>query len=381
MKEKIRSIIFMGLILYLSITNIIAPKKVFSNKENRYLQEFPEINKKTIISGEFSKGFEIYTTDQFISRDNWISLKTMADLAMLKKDNTRVYFGKDNYLFDIDKKLDEEQFKRNIKDINIFIDNISKYNKNISISSLLIPTKSAALNDKLPLYAPVVNEEDILENLKMEINKNMNIIDLKDVFTEKSNEYIYYKTDHHWTTKGAFYAYDKYMKEKIDNTIKIEDFTISEESKNFLGTSYRKASLYLGDPDIIHKFESKDKIDLQITINNQIETDSLYEESYLNKTDKYSYFLGGDKSLIEIETSVKNHKNILVIKDSFANSFIPFLTSHYENISVIDPRYFNTSIIDYIEENEIDEVLFLFNIQSFVQEKTFNVLSKSILNF
>lgn len=94
MKEKIRSIIFMGLLLSLSILNIASPKKVFSNKENRYLQEFPKLSKKTIMSGEFSKNFETYTSDQFIGRDNWISLKTITDLAMLKKDNTRVYFGK-----------------------------------------------------------------------------------------------------------------------------------------------------------------------------------------------------------------------------------------------------------------------------------------------
>jgi len=376
MNQKIRSIAFMGLLLSLSITNIAWPKKVFSNKENRYLQEFPELNKKTIISGEFSKDFETYTTDQFVGRDNWISLKTISDLAMLKKDNTRVYFGKEHYLFDVDKKLDEEQFKKNIKNINIFLEKLGEYNENIKISSLLVPTKSGVLKDKLPLYAPIVDEKHIIDHLKLSIKDNMEIIDLKDKMYGKKNEYIYYKTDHHWTSMGAFYAYEYYMTQNGEIPLGLGDFTITKVSEDFLGTSYRKANLYLGKADEIHSYKPKIETDYNITINNTIKSDSFYDNSFLNKTDKYSFFFGGDKSLIEIETGIKNNKNILIIKDSFANSFIPFLTNHYENISIIDPRYYKTSILDYIEDNEIDQVLLLFNVQTFVQEKSFNVFGK-----
>lgn len=366
----------MGLLLSLSILNIASPKKVFSNKENRYLQEFPKLSKKTIISGEFSKEFETYTTDQFISRDNWISLKTIGDLAMLKKDNTRVYFGKDHYLFDVDKRLDEEQFQKNIKNINKFLENLYEYNKDINISSLLVPTKSVVLKDKLPLYAPTVDEENIIDRLNSLLKDNMNIIDLKESLSGKKDEYIYYKTDHHWTSMGAFYAYQHYMRQNGDSPLELEDFIIVKVSDDFLGTSYRKANLYLGKADEIHIYKPKREIDYKITVNNAVKEDSLYDESFLIKTDKYSYFFGGDKALIEIETSIKNDKNILIIKDSFANSFIPFLTNHYENISVIDSRYYNTSITDYIQDNDIDEVLFLFNTQTFVQEKAFDIFGK-----
>lgn len=376
MKEKIRSMVFMGLLLSLSIANIASPKKVFSNKENRYLQEFPKFNKKTIISGEFSKDFETTTTDQFVGRDNWISLKTISDLAMLKKDNTRVYFGKDHYLFDVDKKLDEAQFEKNIKNINKFLERLEGYKKDIRISSLLVPTKSGVLIDKLPLYAPIIDERDIIDKLNYFIKDNMNIIDLKDKIDEKKDEYIYYKTDHHWTSMGAFYAYQHYISQNGDVPLELKDFIIAKISEDFLGTSYRKANLYLGNPDEIHIYKPKKEVNYKVVVNNTIKEDSLYDESFLNKTDKYSYFFGGDKSLIEIETSIKNDKSILIIKDSFANSFVPFLTNHYENISIIDPRYYNTSITDYIYDNDIDEVLFLFNTQTFVQEKSFDILGK-----
>ncbi|MGN9166249.1 DHHW family protein [Tissierellaceae bacterium HCP3S3_D8] len=381
MKKKLRTLIFMSLLLSMSIVNILGPKRTFSTKENRYLQELPELNMDNLISGEFSKDFEKYTTDQFIHRDKWISLKTIGDLAMLKKDNNRVYFGKEDYLFDVDKELDELQFKKNVENINIFLNNINEYNRDIEINALLVPSKSQVLKDKLPLYAPVIDEEALLEKIKVSLKENINILDLFQIYREKSNEYIYYKTDHHWTTKGAFYAYEYYLNSKGEIPLKEEDFIITKVSDEFLGTSYRKANFYLGNPDEIYSYKPKNEVKYNITINNEKKENSLYDESYLNKTDKYSYFLGGDKSLIQIETSIKNDKTILVIKDSFANSFVPFLLNNYEKIIVIDPRYYRAGIIDYIKGRSIDEVLLLFNIQNFVKEKSFNLFTNKAVTF
>ena len=376
MKEKLRSIFFAGTLLSMSLVNTLTPTKVFSNKENRYLQTFPDFNWDTILSSKFGKDFEKYATDQFIGRDNWIRLKTVSDLAVQKKDNGRVYFGKDGYLFNVDEEIDKEQFEKNIKYINTFIENLKQYNKDISITTLLVPSKEEILKDKLPLYAPVIDETSIIEDIKSSLKENINILDLIDVLNDKSDKYIYYKTDHHWTTKGAFYAYEYYLKSLGVTPISEDNFHIIEASNEFLGSNYRKANFYTGKPDKISVYKPKEDINVDIIFNDEIKSNNLYEESFLSKTDKYSYFLGGDKALININSSVRNGKSILVIKDSFANSFIPFLINHYENIYVIDPRYFNMSIEEFIKERGIDEVLFLFNIQNFVQEKSMAILEK-----
>lgn len=376
MKEKLRSIFFAGTLLSMALVNTLTPTKVFSNKENRYLQTFPDFNWDTILSSKFGKDFEKYTTDQFIGRNNWISLKTVSDLAMQKKDNGRVYFGKDGYLFNVDEEIDKEQFEKNIKYINTFIENLRQYNKNISITALLVPSKEEVLKDKLPLYAPVIDETNIIEDIKSSLNGNINILDLIDVLNNKSDRYIYYKTDHHWTTKGAFYAYEYYLKSLGVTPISEDKFDIIEVSNEFLGSNYRKANFYTGKPDKMSVYKPKEDINVDIIFNDKIKSNGLYEESFLSKTDKYSYFLGGDKALININSSVKNGKSILLIKDSFANSFIPFLINHYENIYVVDPRYFNMSIEEFIKERDIGEVLFLFNIQNFVQEKSMAILAK-----
>jgi hypothetical protein len=371
--KKSRVIIFTGLILSLSIGNILSPIKVFSNKENRYLQELPSLSFKDIISGKFTQDFETYTIDQFVFRDNWISLKTLGDLSLLKKDNGRIYFGKYDYLFDIDKEIDEKQLKENIESINKFLENMSKYN--IPVTSLLVPSKSTVLKEKLPLYAPTIDEEYIVDRLESSLSKNMELINLIEILNEKSNG-IYYKTDHHWTSKGAFYAYEYYMKQIGKEPLKEEDFLIEKVADDFYGTNYRKANFYLGLPDEIYIYNPKNIVEYNMKVNDKDEGNSLYDEKYLNKTDKYSYFLGGDKSLIEIKTSIKNNKTILIFKDSFGNSFIPFLTNHYENIIVIDTRYFNMNINDFIEDRDIDEILLLFNIKNFAEEKSLFKLGK-----
>lgn len=370
MKSKVRSILFVLVLLGLSIFNIIQPSKAFSNKENRYLEQFPELSFKSILSGQFSTDFEKYASDQFIARDNWIGLKTLSQLAILKKDNGRVYFGKDDYLFDVENGLSSEQFTLNIKNLNKFANSI--INKDIKIRALLVPTKTEILNDKLPSNAPVTDEKLLVEKIKAAIDKNIVVTDLIDKFKKHSNEDIYYKTDHHWTSKGAFYAYEEYLNFIGASPLKEEDFIIESVSDEFYGTSYRKANFYFGNPDTISKYTSRNPVDLEISYNNNMtQSNDLYNNEFLDKTDKYSYFLGGDKALMEIKTSVKNDKTLVVLKDSFANSLIPFLVNNYEEIIILDTRYFNNSIGQFINEREVDEILLLYNIQTFVNEKSF----------
>lgn len=375
MKNKITSIFLAGLLIIIAFFNIIKSDKSFSNKENRYLQKFPSINSKDIMSSKFGNDFEKYSTDQFIGRNTWISLKTIFDLSMLKKDNTRVYFGKDNYLFNIDSEIDQLQYDKNINYFNSFLDSISNNHPSIDLYALLVPSKSETLSHKLPSYASTINEEEIVCMIKNSLNDNIAILSLVDFFKEKRDEYIYYRTDHHWTSKGAFYAYKYFLEEKGMTPLLEDAFNVENVSKDFLGTNYRKTNYYSGNPDNIDVYNLKDKLDLNIILNEKDKLNSLYDESYLDKTDKYSYFLGGDSPILEIENSHGNNKTILIIKDSYANSFVPFLTNHYGKIIVIDPRYFNIKILDYINKNPIDEVLFLFNIQNFIQEKSLNILN------
>jgi hypothetical protein len=289
-----------------------------------------------------------------------------------------VYFGKNGFLFDVDPDFDQEQFQKNMEYINNFIKKVKEVDDGIRVGAVLIPSKGAVHLDLLPEYAPIVDESKMVADIKDALPKDFYIVDLIDSLREKSDENIYYRTDHHWTTKGAYYGYRALSSVLNFNPYTEVEFNIEKVSDDFLGTVYRKANLYTGEPDSIYRYSfiNINDINYNIIINESMVKDSLYDEKYLEKTDKYSYFLGGDYGVVDIETSIDNGKSLVIIKDSYANSLAPFLSLHYERIILIDTRYFGGSIPQYIKDKNIDDILFVFNTQNFTQFKTMNILNR-----
>ncbi|UJF15404.1 hypothetical protein LZ578_10590 [Jeotgalibaca sp. MA1X17-3] len=372
MNYKRKSIYFIIIFLLFSLLNLLSPVRSFSPKENRYLQTFPDLNQKDFFSGKFGRSIEVFLSDQFIQRDTWTGIKTISDLALLKKDNGRVYFGKDGYLFEVPTAFKEKQFEKNMNSIQAFIENTSVDNHHISFQAILVPSKESVLSDKLPFSAPILDEEHVLERIHSSLSNSITFIDLLPVL--KNEESFYYRTDHHWTTEGAFVAYQTYRNQLDKSLLKEEQFVKEEVSNHFYGTLYRKANFYTHLPDSIFRYQPLEDWVYQITLNEQTKLSSFYQESFLEKTDQYAYFLGGNHAVVEIETTNKNGQTIGVIKDSFANNFIPFLSLHYEKIIVIDPRHFGGNVQEYLLDQKVNEILFLFTIQDFAQETTLHKL-------
>lgn len=363
MKDKLRVILFGGLLFGLSVFNILSPTKTFSDRENRFLEKFPEINLDRIKSGKFNEEFQKHSSDQFIFRDDWISLKTRIDLMGFKKDNGRVYFGKNDYLFGVEEPLDEKRFLKNMEKINTF-----KSEVNFPVDIMLIPTKATVLGDKLPPKAPILDEEILFKQIQSKLDKEINLVSLISSLRLKNKEAIYYKTDHHYTSLGAFYSYNEYMKSIGEKPYPIDYFKREGVTDKFLGSLFRKSNYYGGESEKIEKFIPTKNVDLNIIKNEKDKLKGLYDESFLEKGDKYSFFLGADHPVLDIKTSMEGKGTLLLVKDSFANSLIPFLTLHFDRITVIDERYFNIPLKDYIEDKEIDRVLFLYNIRTFADK-------------
>ncbi|MBU5436834.1 hypothetical protein KQI42_02370 [Tissierella sp. MSJ-40] len=374
LSDKITVISFVLIIFILSITNLISPNISFSENENRYLAKKPNLEWETIVSGEYSKNFEEYIIDHFIHRDKWVGLKSLSEIAMLKKENNSVFFAKDGYLIEkhLDKDIDKEHLERNIQRLIEF----TNKNSNMNLSIMLIPTASNILKDKLPSFAQIYDQDKLIDTVKNRLESGI-FVDVRDIFKQNKDNYIYYKTDHHYTTKGAFLAYQEWCKAMGANGLKEKDFNINPVSKNFFGTLYSKSNLYTTKPDTIYTYIPKEKISYEVDYNmGEKITDTLYETSYLDKKDKYSMFLNGNNPLVKIKSSNKNGKNLLVIKDSFAHSFVPFVANDFENVHMIDLRYFNMSMEKYIEENNITDVLVLYNTINFATDPNMSGLIK-----
>ena len=319
---------------------IFSDKKNFSVEENRYLQKF-SINK----SSE-------YVIDHFPFRFQFVVLKNRFEKLLGKTYINDVFIGRDGYLFQ--KYVDCDNKSLIIDTINEF----QNINKNVDV--MIVPDSMEINKEKL------VNFDGVDESLEIRYlysKLNTNNINLVDSF-KNINKYqeLYYKTDHHWNTYGAYHAYVEYRKNKGKNYYDIDKFNIKKVSNNFLGSSYYKV-LGIGDFEDIYKFDIKNNLKVNYVYERQIEN-SIYEKSFLNGRDQYSYFLNNNHALIEITNEDVNEGSIVVIKNSYANSFVPFLVNHYNKVFVVDLRYFSKNVSDLIEENSIDDILILYNLNN-----------------
>lgn len=367
----ITTIVFITVLFGLTIMNLMSPDRVFSDKENRYLEKKPKFSFEKLVDGEFTEKYEKYVTDQFVSRDKWTQVKTLCELAMQKKDNNGVYFGKDGYLLGKhdDTDIDKVQEKKNINYLAGFIDRYAQKLGNDRVSCMIVPTSGAILKDKLPPYATGYDQNSLIDSVKSSL-KGGTFVDVRDTLSKHRDEYIYYKTDHHWTSLGAYYSYLEWCKDTGIKPIKEDEFTWKPITEEFYGTHYSKANFYNIAPDEINIMEPKEKKSYKVVYNNGEKTaDTLYNDSFLSKRDKYSVFLSGNNPIVDITTENKNGRNLLIVKDSFGHSFAPIAANNFENIHMIDFRYFSMSIDEYIKEKNITDILVMYNTINFVTDR------------
>lgn len=363
-RSKVTVTIFLLILSGMSVFGFAAGDERYSEKENRYLAIKPDLDSGNLLNGKYQEDYETYLADKTIFRNKWIELKTYIELASLKKDVNGVYFGKDNYLIarqDTD-KFETENADKNCKYLEEFVDN---YKKNTDICVMLVPNTSEILKKKLPKYAYNFNETRYINDIYKKIGED-NTVDVNEILKAHKDEYLYYKTDHHWTTLGAYYAFTEYA----DKTgINIEKYTTKLVTDKFYGTMSSKANLEI-EADKVYIYEPDKEEEVSVRYNNSTELkDSLYEMSALDKKDKYSIFLGGNNPLVQITTNAENDRKVLVIKDSFAHCFIPFMISGFSKIDVVDLRYYNESNRKMIEESGYTDILVLYNVGNFVEDK------------
>lgn len=360
-KDNIFTVICFIVILFgTAIFSIFNKTKYFSENENRVLTAKPKADLNAIMTGEFQNNYETYISDQFVLRDEWIRIKTISDYLSFKRDINNVYICKNGYLIEKqdDYKFKSKQAKDNYKYLSEFV---NKYKNNIKIKVMLVPTASEILADKLPLFAYNANETKIIDEVYNEIGIE-NTVNITDTLINHRDENIFYKTDHHWTSLGAFYAYSEYAKAVSIYENSKEDFEINEVTDNFYGTMSARINLR-NKADKIYTYKLRNMPDITITYNNSDDVrNTLFDDEALKGNDKYSVFLGGNNEILQMSIKTDSSRKLLVIKDSYSHCFIPFIVNAFSEIDVIDLRYYNDSIKEMIDENKYTDVLVLYGI-------------------
>ena len=352
-----------AILLAFTVADLFKGDRMFSETENRLLAQKPEFSRESVLDGSFMEKYDSYVTDQFVGRDKWIGVKTRADVAMQRHEVNGVYLGSDGYL--IEQHLESDYPDELVeKKLTLLKNLVERWDAGV----MLVPTADNILTDKLPAYAEYYDQSTLLESVREQVGEE-HYIDIYNTLWEHRGEEIYYRTDHHWTSLGAYYGYQTWMaatgqKRRI---FRAEAKTISED---FLGTLHSKINLPVS-PDTIEYYPVTELLKAQLTYDLQTKSDSFYEESYLGTKNQYGYFLDDNHAFIEIDTGYHNGKTLFVIKDSYANCMIPLLAFHYEKVYVVDLRYMNGKLFPFMESYEPEggmDVLVLYNCAHFLEE-------------
>ena len=369
--KRLPGVIFMVLLLGLAGKEALSHQRTYSPVEKRELQTRPEISITKVLDGRFQRKYESYLRDQFPGRDHWVSFQTDMELFMGKNEIHNVYIGKNHYLLEhyTEKEFDPQQISKNLQALEKFV---GKTKQNADVHVMMVPTKSWVLREKLPAFAPHYKEQKFYDALQQKLEKEDVLISVEPVLDAHKEEEIYYRTDHHWTTLGAWYAYEQYTKavggdlQRAQGKKKFRCI-----SKDFYGTTYAKIN-YARQADKIEIYEPEDKLRVVYNMGEK-KTKTLYDVSFLKTADQYSVFTGGNQAVLEITGGIKNGKTLLLIKDSFANSILPFLAEDYEKLVVVDLRQLNVSGDRLLEMFSPTDILILYNSAQFAQDKEFEI--------
>jgi hypothetical protein len=369
MKDKLTAATFVAMLFVLFAGGLLAPQKSNSAIENRELAAMPILSAEAAMSGRFMEDLEDYLLDHFPFRDAWAGLGSAADVALGRRDNGRVYFGDDGWLFSMD-SIDFNRLDANLGYIQGFIEAVSREYPRVTFSALPAPASWDVARDKLPAFAPTDDEGEAMRRIREALEGRARVCDPTEALSEayRAGTPVYYRTDHHWTARGAYIAYRAWAESLGFAASPESDFDVRAVSEEFYGTNAAKAALPQTKPDRLEVFARKGAPPIRMTVETG-ETgadafrvsDSLYDAAFLKTRDKYAYFLGGNNPVVTIDTGATGGRTLLLVKDSFAHSFAPFLTTHFERVILADPRYCRDGFARFFRENDVTDVLFLYS--------------------
>lgn len=350
--------IFCGYISSFFVINSLKSDEKFSEQENRSLQQRPEFSFETLLSGEFSEKYEKYVTDQFAFRDNFVEIKSSTENLLGKMENNNVYISTENTLIDKYPDPNYTQIDTNLKNVNNFAQAVD-----IPVNLVLYPTQNDIYKHKLPKNAPTNSQKEVIDYVYDGFIGNTTI-NVYDKLMSKNDEYIYYNTDHHWTSLGAFYAYEEIIKTLNQEPVSLDKYEKTTLSDSFNGTIYSSSGIRFVKSDEIDIYAENTTI--AITDADGIRYADMYDISKLENKDQYEVYLGGNHSIVTIKG--KGDGKLLILKDSYTNCQVPFLIENYAEIHLVDLRFCKMPMSTYIMQNRIDEVLVAYAVTNFTTD-------------
>lgn len=357
--------VFLIFIFGMAVWFLFNPKSDYSSSEKRYLQQFPEVSVDKVLDGTFGTEFESYFADQFPARSLWVGLNAYYSLDTGNNGANGVYNCGNGYLINKPVSTDNK-LEKNVNAIVKFKNTID-----VPVTVMFAPSTGYVADDVLPAVHDKYNDDTYFEQISSTLNANgISFVDLRKTFKNAyaSGNQLYYKTDHHWTTLGAYTAYEKLCEQLNITTAPKERFD-TKTYGGFYGTTYSTSGFWFTQPDSIQIWDNPENTDknIKVKISEGTDTDeygSMYFYDHLEEDDKYPVFIDGNHALTEITNSNAKGGTILLVKDSFSHSLAPFLAENYSKIILVDMRYYKMSVSQIVEQEKPEQVVFLYGIDN-----------------
>lgn len=369
------ALLFVGVLIGTQAAFWVLPRRSFSENEKRVLAQKPVISAESIADGSLFQDVEQYLSDHFPGRDGWVGAHAYLEQAEGRGAVRSIVSGTDGWLFPAPLSDDRQILQDNMQAITAFAQAQS-----VPVYLMAVPTAGAVVEDKLPFLHLDYPDADMLEQARRMAGDSLHWLDVMGAFsTAEERDKLYYRTDHHWTTEGAYRAYRLLMQEMRAPAVARDLFSV-ERVSDFYGTSYSKSGLWLTPPDEIELWTDPDlKTVTSVHDGNRREPvvqQGMLFRDYLDQADKYPVLLSGNHARIHIETNTESGKRLLVVKDSYAHALAPFLAEEYRTIDLIDLRYFKRQTVsDWMQEHPVDEVLFVYGLSSLAEDKNLQWLA------
>lgn len=352
----------LGFSLLFCLLTFVLPPRDYSERENRKLADAPSLSVGELADGSFARGAEHWFSDHFYNRDFWMTLLLRYRTALGQKENGGVWLGKDDSLFLIPQTPDEKTLSRNLTAMDAF----AAAHTDLRTYAAIIPNAFTVQPEKMPDNAPAPDQTEQLRRVEESLPHVM-FLDTADALRASGDEYLFYRTDHHWTSLGAYTAFTA-IAPGLGVGSPVAEYDIYSVSSGFYGTLAAKSGRF-GTPDTVEIYLPKTDVIYNVTYTGTMEkTAVMYDREALQGSDHYAVFFGGNYPRVDVTTTANTGRRLLLFKDSYANCMMQFLYPYFDEIVMIDPRYYYENAEPLLRQHGITDVLYLYNCDTFLND-------------
>lgn len=363
--DKVLLIALAVIIAAFGVLIFVLPSEDFSQEENRVLAPFPEFSLDSLVSGEFTEGIAKFYSDRFPARNAFVGIKAYFERLLLRAENNGVIEGKDGYIIDRLEYTEGEYktLETNLKAIEKFSSVMG--GAGFDTATVILPRAVDVMTSKFPALYDTARV-DVAWQKAISISPDaLTVTEMLRTLAD-GGEYVWYKTDHHYTTLGAYYTYVALADTLGYTPYPLEYFTMETVSTEFFGTTYSSSGMKWAESDAVtlFRFEGDESFTVSYPDSSEAAMKGFYARDYFEKKDKYSAFLGGNRARTRVSLDgAEDRPTLLLIKDSFSHSLAPFLALHFD-LELVDMRYYNKNVSELVYELAPDQVLVIYGIDT-----------------